>query len=216
MSLALGYISVKILLHGISEIFLSMFSSRSFVVSLLIFKSFIHIDFTFEYFKPLIPNTLNTYSNKGPSLNRKVLSLDYHIILRKKSTSKVYTFAPLSDTDDNYLNLCSGYYFISFSWYHFKVETTEAQRIPYLISSTGPGFLTPELQLSFTRPAHTQQGNTPRLMYNNSPLWSLHSHFGCFLFLLFIYSLLSNGLTRGVKWVTASQGYTFYKWTLLG
>ena len=41
-SLALGDILVKILLHGISEIFLLMFSSRTFIVSLLIFKSFIH------------------------------------------------------------------------------------------------------------------------------------------------------------------------------
>ena len=42
MSLALGDISVKILLHGMSEIFLLMFSSRTFMVSRLIFKSFIH------------------------------------------------------------------------------------------------------------------------------------------------------------------------------
>ena len=40
MSLALGDISVKILLHKISEIFLPMFSSRAFMVSRLIFKSF--------------------------------------------------------------------------------------------------------------------------------------------------------------------------------
>ena len=33
MSFALGDISVKILLHGISEIFLPMFSSRTFIVS---------------------------------------------------------------------------------------------------------------------------------------------------------------------------------------
>ena len=33
MSLALGEISVKILLHGISEIFLPMFSSSTFMVS---------------------------------------------------------------------------------------------------------------------------------------------------------------------------------------
>ena len=45
MSLALGDILVKILLHGISEIFLSMFSSRIFMVSQLIFKSFIHLEF---------------------------------------------------------------------------------------------------------------------------------------------------------------------------
>ena len=40
MSLALGDISVKILLHGISPIFLPMFSSRTFIVSQLMFKSF--------------------------------------------------------------------------------------------------------------------------------------------------------------------------------
>ena len=40
--LTLGYVSVKILLCGISEIFLPMFSSRTCMVSRLIFKSFIH------------------------------------------------------------------------------------------------------------------------------------------------------------------------------
>ena len=47
--LALGDISVKILLHGISEIFLPMFSSRTFLVLWLIFKSFIHIELIFVY-----------------------------------------------------------------------------------------------------------------------------------------------------------------------
>ena len=42
MSLALGDTSVKILLHGMSETFLLMSSSRTFIVSPLIFKSFIH------------------------------------------------------------------------------------------------------------------------------------------------------------------------------
>ena len=45
MSLALEDISVKILLCGISEIFLPMFSSRTFMVLQLIFKSFIHLEF---------------------------------------------------------------------------------------------------------------------------------------------------------------------------
>ena len=36
-------------LHGISEIFLPMFSSRSFMVSQFIFKSFIHLEFIFMY-----------------------------------------------------------------------------------------------------------------------------------------------------------------------
>ena len=49
MSLALGNISVKILLHGISEIFLPMFSSRTLMVSQLIFKSFTHLEFIFVY-----------------------------------------------------------------------------------------------------------------------------------------------------------------------
>ena len=39
MSFALGDISVKILLCGISEIFLPMFSSRTFMVSQLIFMT---------------------------------------------------------------------------------------------------------------------------------------------------------------------------------
>ena len=49
MSHALWDISVKILLHGLSVIFLSMFSSRTFMVSWLIFKSFIHLGFIFAY-----------------------------------------------------------------------------------------------------------------------------------------------------------------------
>ena len=49
MSLALGDISVKMLLHGMSEIFLLMFSSRTFMVSQLIFNSFIHLEFIFVY-----------------------------------------------------------------------------------------------------------------------------------------------------------------------
>ena len=49
VSLALGDISVKMLLCGISEIFLPMFSSRTIMVSQLIFKSFIHLEFIFVY-----------------------------------------------------------------------------------------------------------------------------------------------------------------------
>ena len=44
MTLALGNIMVKILLHGISEIFLSIFFSRTFMVLRLIFKFFIHLE----------------------------------------------------------------------------------------------------------------------------------------------------------------------------
>ena len=49
MSLALGDILVKILLCGMSEIFLLMFSSRTLMVSRLIFKSFVHLEFIFLY-----------------------------------------------------------------------------------------------------------------------------------------------------------------------
>ena len=49
MSLALGDMSVRMLLHGMSEIFLPMFSSRIFMVLRLIFKSFIHLEFIFVY-----------------------------------------------------------------------------------------------------------------------------------------------------------------------
>ena len=49
MSLALGNMSVRMLLHGMSEIFLPMFSSRTFMVSQFIFKSFLHLEFIFVY-----------------------------------------------------------------------------------------------------------------------------------------------------------------------
>ena len=49
MSLALGDISLKMLLHGMSEIFLPMFSSRTFMVLRLIFNSFIHLEFFCVY-----------------------------------------------------------------------------------------------------------------------------------------------------------------------
>ena len=49
MSLALGDMSVRMLLRGMSEIFLPMFSSTTFMVLRLIFKSFIHLEFIFVY-----------------------------------------------------------------------------------------------------------------------------------------------------------------------
>ena len=49
ISLALGDLSVRMLLHGMSEIFLPMFSSRTFMVLQLIFKSFIHLYLIFVY-----------------------------------------------------------------------------------------------------------------------------------------------------------------------
>ena len=45
MSLALGDVSMRMLLCGMSEIFLPMFSFRTFMVLQLIFKSFIHLEF---------------------------------------------------------------------------------------------------------------------------------------------------------------------------
>ena len=47
MSLAFGDVPVRMLLRGMSEIFLQMFSSRTFMVLQLIFKSFIHLEFIF-------------------------------------------------------------------------------------------------------------------------------------------------------------------------
>ena len=47
MSLALGDKFLRMLLHGISKIFLPMFSSGTFMVLRLIFKSFIHLEFIF-------------------------------------------------------------------------------------------------------------------------------------------------------------------------
>ena len=49
MSLALGDVPVRMLLRGMSEIFLPMFSSRTLMVLRLIFKSFIHLEFIFVY-----------------------------------------------------------------------------------------------------------------------------------------------------------------------
>ena len=45
ISLALGNILAKILLHEISEILLPVFSARIFMVSQLTFKSFLHFEF---------------------------------------------------------------------------------------------------------------------------------------------------------------------------
>ena len=49
MSLALEGVSVKILLCGISETLLPLFSSRTFMVSRPIFKYFIHLEFILVY-----------------------------------------------------------------------------------------------------------------------------------------------------------------------
>ena len=49
MSLALGDVSVRMLLRGMSEILLPMFSLRTFMVLQLTFKSFIHLEFKFVY-----------------------------------------------------------------------------------------------------------------------------------------------------------------------
>ena len=49
MSLALGDMSVRMLLGGMFEIFVPMFSSRTFMVLRLICKSFTHLGFIFVY-----------------------------------------------------------------------------------------------------------------------------------------------------------------------
>ena len=49
MSLVLGDISMKILLHVIPEIVLTMFFFRNFTVSQFIFKTFTHLEFIFVY-----------------------------------------------------------------------------------------------------------------------------------------------------------------------
>ena len=49
MSLALGDVPLMMLLRGMSEIVLPMFSSRTFMVLQLTFKSFIHLEFIFVY-----------------------------------------------------------------------------------------------------------------------------------------------------------------------
>ena len=49
MSLALGDMSVRMLLRGMSEIFLPMFSSRTFIVLQLLYKSFVYLEFIFVY-----------------------------------------------------------------------------------------------------------------------------------------------------------------------
>ena len=51
MSLALWGCISKIFLHAISDIFLSMFFSGTFMVLYIIFKSFIHLQFIFVYGK---------------------------------------------------------------------------------------------------------------------------------------------------------------------
>ena len=48
-SLAFRDVPVRMLLHGMCEMFLPMFSSRTFMVLRLIFKSFIHLELIFVY-----------------------------------------------------------------------------------------------------------------------------------------------------------------------
>ena len=49
MSLSLGDLPVRMLLQGMSEIFLPMFSSRTFMGLRVIFQSFNHLEFIFVY-----------------------------------------------------------------------------------------------------------------------------------------------------------------------
>ena len=76
MSFALGDISVEILLRGISEIFLPVFSSRIFMVSQLIFMSFIHLEFIFVYGAATMENSM-----EFPQKNKKELLFDPAISL---------------------------------------------------------------------------------------------------------------------------------------
>ena len=85
MSLALGDISVKILLRGISEIFLPMFSSRTFMVLRLVFKSFIHLEFIFQHGV--------TWQSHFIVLHVAVQISQHHLLKRLFFTA-FYTFAP--------------------------------------------------------------------------------------------------------------------------
>ena len=67
MSLALVDISVKILLFGISKIFLPMFFSRAFMMLQFIFKSFIHLEFIFVYLVSLC-STFTFFACSCPDL----------------------------------------------------------------------------------------------------------------------------------------------------
>ena len=88
MSLALGDISVKILLHEISEIFLPMFSSRTLMVSRLIFKSFIHLEFIFVY-------GVSSWSNH--IFLHVAVQLSQHHLLKRLSLIHFMLLPPLSN-----------------------------------------------------------------------------------------------------------------------
>ena len=49
MSLTLEDMSMKLLLRGMSEIYLPMFTCRTFMVLRLLFKSFVHLELIFVY-----------------------------------------------------------------------------------------------------------------------------------------------------------------------
>ena len=68
MSLALGDMSVRMLLRGMSEIFLIMFSSGTFIVLRLIFKSFTHLEFIFVYGEVGDPVSFFFFSYSCPDL----------------------------------------------------------------------------------------------------------------------------------------------------
>ena len=81
MSLALGNILVKILLHGISEIFLPMYFPRTFMVSQHIFKSFIHPEFIFVYDLSRIPFFLHVAAQTSQHHLLKRLYLLHFMLL---------------------------------------------------------------------------------------------------------------------------------------
>ena len=75
MSLALGDMLVKILLCGISESFLPMFSYKTLMVLQLIFKSFIHLELTFVY-------VVNSWSSFLLFLRVAVQTSQHHLLKR--------------------------------------------------------------------------------------------------------------------------------------
>ena len=85
ISLALGDISVKILLHGISEIFLLKFSSRTFMWSQFMFKYFMHLELILVYGV--------SWWSSFISLNVSVQVSQYHLLKRLFFTS-FYALAP--------------------------------------------------------------------------------------------------------------------------
>ena len=88
MSLALGDILVKRLLCGISHIFPLMVYCRTFLVSWLIFKSFIHLEFIFEYGVSWLSNVFFLHI---------VVQISQHHLLKRLFLFHFMLFLPLSN-----------------------------------------------------------------------------------------------------------------------